>query len=86
MDALKVSEPKPKSAVEIAREAGVDIYGIQAIMKLIPLERLELHDTMIRIVLDTGIEIDSENFSMNYGEIMQLRRLLMTYAPNNLLQ
>jgi hypothetical protein len=51
MDATTPDEPKPKSAIEIAREFGVDIEHIRYLRRLSPMEHLRLMESSLDFIV-----------------------------------
>jgi hypothetical protein len=67
MDATIPDEPKPKSAIEIAREFGVDIEGLRAMLKRTPTERLLLMQSLAQLMLISRNELRKKGIIIDDG-------------------
>ncbi len=65
---------KPKSAIEAAREFGVDIDALKSMLRRTPTERLLLMQSMAQLVLETRATLQKQGVSFDYGNTARLRR------------
>lgn len=61
-----MDESEPKSAIEIAREYGIDIEGLQRMMQLTPTERLLRMQAMARLTLMARAALREQGIIIDY--------------------
>jgi hypothetical protein len=74
MDAATPNGPKPKSAIEIAREFGVDIEGLRAMLKRTPTERLLLMQSLAQLMLDSRAALRKRGIVINNDPNFRISR------------
>jgi hypothetical protein len=68
-----MDDQKPKSAIEIAREYGIDIEGLRRMLKLTPTERLLRRQSMARLTLIARAALHEQGIIIDYDRESRFR-------------